>query len=230
MPLHGFTENRNCEVCGKAYVAHHKKAMYCGDRVCIREGARRKKVLNAKLSFQYAFENHLLMKKMDYIIQMLALVTGIPTPFGLIPKKNQVDLSHYDKELEKLFEVEKKRIGRKLESLNKKPSIKKDYIPKLTDEILKEQEQIKRERLININHTELWSELKNISIETIKKNTGKFPILTPQEVIKISAIIERIVDILEKTTNGNIGNKEVIDYFTNAISDITSMPNEKYFN
>lgn len=223
-----ITLNKTCIICGAPFVAHHKKALYCEKRSCKREGNKKRKVLNAKLSLQYAYENHLLMRKMDYIIQMLALVTGIPTPFGLIPKKNEVDLSHYDKDLEKLFKTEKKRIGNRLDKLKEVTSSKKGISPLLTKEIIKEREIIEKENKVSINESELLVSLKKIATETIKKNTGKFPILTPLEVGKIGKIIQAIV--LKLKDKADVGNKDVIDYFTNAIIDIKTMPSEKYFD
>ena len=54
--------------------------------------------------------------------------------------------------------------------------------------------------------------------------------MTPQEVTKLGLVIEKIKGILIKKDDKDIGNKDIVDYFTEAISDIKQMVDEKYFN
>lgn len=222
--------DKNCIICGKAFVAYHKKGLYCDDRKCKKQAERNRKVVNQKLSLNYAFENHLLMKKLDYIIQAFSLLTGIPTPYHLIPTQNKVDLSHWDKDLVKAFDVEKKRIANRVDKLNKKIAERKPIIPKITDKILKEYEEIESSRKININVEDLRGILKKLFTDTIKKNTGKFPIMTPQEINKIGDIIDKVKNILIKKDDSDISNSDIVDYIKEHTLDINKMIDEKYFN
>lgn len=229
----GFVKQKwekNCIVCGKPFVAYHKKALYCGERKCKKTAEHNRKILNQKLSLNYAFENHLLMKKLDYIIQVFSLLTGIPTPHHLIPTQNKVDLSHWDKDLAKMFDIEKKRIANRVDSLNKKIVQKKPITPKITKEILKEYDEIETKRKITTDKEYLKSTLKKTFTDIIKKNTGKFPIMTPQEINKIGGIINKVEKILIKKDEKDVTNNSIIEYIDERIGDITNMIDEKHFN
>ena len=130
----------------------------------------------------------------------------------------------------KAFDIEKKRIANRVDKLNKKIAERKPIIPKITDKILKEYEEIESSRKININVEDLRGILKKLLTDTIKKNTGKFPIMTPQEINKIGDIIDKVKSILIKKDNSDISNSDIVDYIKEHTLDINKMIDEKYFN
>jgi hypothetical protein len=223
--------HKKCITCNKDFIAYNNKALYCPDnRSCENKAMKSKKLVQGQTTLIHALENSMVMQMLYYLIEQNSIILGVPIPSHLIPK-HKLQFSDHSQALKEFIKIEERRHEKIIDKVNKnletqkeaKPKVRKSVIDKFRD--LQEE----RKRVIDINIDEATAAIKKSAIQSIKRNTGIFPILTPQDTYKIGGIIEKIKQILTDKDGDDINTDSIVDYFSGNTFDIKNMIDETYF-
>lgn len=221
--------NKTCVTCGRQFECANNKGMYCNNGQCKKKNISNRNLINRILI--YEAEHSIINRKVDFLIQVLADKLQLKIPNELITPTNKLNVEDIIKSVlpdKPENYIEPKKIERKvpLPIKRKEKYYQDEELPEPYVSPIISQEKM---RAISINEVELTNEIKKQAIETIKKNTGKFPIFTPQDTYKIEGLIERIKEILVIRNSEDINNKSVLDFFESRTRNIKEMIDEEYF-
>lgn len=223
--------HKKCITCNKDFIAYNNKALYCPDnRSCEFKALKSKKLVQGQTMLIQALENSMVMQMLYYLIEQNSIILGVPVPSHLIPK-HKLQFSDHAQALSEFVRIEERRHKKSMTKINKNlekhkpptPKVRKSVIDKFRD--LQEE----RKRVVNINIENAKIEIKKKAIQAIKRNTGSFPIFTPQDTYKIEGIIEKIKQILLEKDEADITTDSIVDYFAGNTFEIKNMIDATYF-